>query len=403
MASQSATTWCQCRWKLGENTSGDCTFCNEVIIALSSRRRGRNHVYVSPDDDDFAPKQPAARRATNPVVSQQKPQEPPSAPVSIIPSSIVRVPDAAANVLLRAFGSKEADQAKIKVDENLARSGWARCKTREAGGIKQNNLQHKDFEVVFCDRDGHCLVHCLLGILKDRYPQSDEVPKSVKDLREAIASYQETNVDVDGDSTIVLNDVPWKSENIQAFRTGKDTDPPTYVSYGGLPEIVAFAFKYNIAVTVHAPESLREPFEVPGWGAPEHLLQTWGWSPDGRKKRPGLDHWQRLNVTHYPVPLEDAFAVHDICIVRINGTDTRARVVFRKCVRLGNTDAGDDVAVCSWYRCDNLDGQALGQFAAGETSHDFTDVLVEHGKGEERIEVESGSEGMEAGGGEGED
>ena len=191
-------------------------------------------------------------------------------------------------------------QTKEEADGILSASGWRRCSTREAEGLHLNdNLEHDEYEVLFCARDGHCLFHCFVAILA----QHGKPKEDVSSLRNSMAEFftkKENNVMCA--VTGMAEEISFQCESIKKLRSNM---------YGGISEIVAFGVMYDLAVTVFAPENQNNPItynpgNIDAEFPEEILLNTLGWKDDIRNA--GSDHWQRVKKREFIAPSPELVA-----------------------------------------------------------------------------------------------
>jgi len=303
MQAKAFTGRCACGWELGANLSGDCLRCNYAISRLPSRkRRGSVSDFVEAAVIVDTGDAPQASGIVDDVFEAEKAARRPKATTQ------------SDNPLQEA-------KAKIEADDLLSQNGFERCSCLE-NGHRHVNVQHPDWVMRHVPRDGHCLWHCLLGILQDRLPGS-EIDTQQK-LRQVVADFFEAH-----ENCLTLNDVAWTCESLQAIRSGRDKSGKC-LYYGGLSECVAFSLRFKISVEVYAPETMDGPFVIDGGGctdyAPEVIIQTLGWR--GNSRAMGSDHWQRMVSNTRAVSGDKAVvAAGQNCVVSFDGQDVDAKVV----------------------------------------------------------------------------
>jgi hypothetical protein len=296
-AKQLASARCRCGWKLGQNLSGDCAECNGAIAKIPVRR-GRQYLDPSLSDDAFE--------------KEKAPQKPKCQP------SRSKEEQAEAKRLAANRKKEEWIRQKSDADVNVAKAGFFRATVLEKGHQHETLLHHDWFQIAI-PRDGHCLMHCFVRILLDRNPDHDI--KTVKQMREALAQYfDSTNNEIE-----IFDDgmtCTFSCESIDCIRSGKDPSGNCRY-YGGIPECVAFSYRFSISLQVYAPESMALPFRCHGGGptdhAPEAILLTFGWH--GNRRIYAMDHWQRMVSVHTSVSVAECLAPNDCCTVTVEGDD----------------------------------------------------------------------------------
>jgi hypothetical protein len=190
----------------------------------------------------------------------------------------------------------------------LKKNCWIRCKTNE-NTIKFENLMNPKYVVKAMARDGKCMYHCMLHILKaEGLGDAEEAPKSAPALRTALARFC-AEVDVpEGRKRSAFGGV--YSED----GTYLDLEESLETSYGGEIALFVFAQLYNVTIHCHAPESRKEiqTFKCSNPDANEyHVLLTFSWKSWilDRNKDPKIkaepsynrhwagDHWQVLEAS----------------------------------------------------------------------------------------------------------
>jgi hypothetical protein len=254
-----------------------------------------------------------------------------------------------------AKAAKEAADLKAKQDADglLLRSGFVRGSVDENGSL-QENLIHNDWLLIPIPRDGHCLMHCFIRILQLRQP--GHAIKTHFEMRCELAKYFEDH----GNRLEVADVGIFECEDLQAMRTGKDSSGNNNY-YGGLPECVAFSYRFGISLEVYAPESMDAAFNIAGGGstdhAPEAIMFSFGWWR-GKSRRPGTDHWQRIINVHTSVPVLGAIGVNENCVTNIDGAEPCEAKVVRSLIAF-NVAAGM-LVYC--YILETPYGQPLGHF-----------------------------------------
>ena len=377
---------CGCGWKVGENLSGDCQACNLAVVQIAGRKRGskptETHHVVNPSvavtsrvlDDDLQDFQLTSVIDARRNAQAKAKEDAASEAARAVQASTRKDAEAKEAQRKQALEDKRAADlaAKAVADDMLNQNEWVRCVTLEFGN-KNPNLQHESWELFHIKRDGNCLWHAMLDILEERVR---EHPKSVSALRGLIADYFETH------SELTVGEFVYVCENVPAIRAGKDV-AGRYQHYGGLAEIVAFALKFGISVTVHCPETVVGTIAIEAGGHPEHLLQTLGWH--GNARRSGIDHWQRLYPFHAPVDMEASIQVGGLCMVHVDGQDIKGRVHYRRIHGLGT----DETSLQVYYYKLVANALCLGTFAAGEVR------WVAEEEGPQRILVEDAGQAPE--------
>jgi hypothetical protein len=268
---------------------------------------------------------------------------------------------------LTADSQLEKLQRKNQADMHLANNGFVRVLVHENRNFNPN-LQHDDWRILFEQRDGHCLIHSLLGILHARFPDSEI--KTMLQLRDALASYFESldnQLEITNDDGEVFHFV---CDSIDCLRSGKD-DTGELRYFGGLPECVAFSFRFGISLEVLTPEVCVGSFICQGGGkvdcAPEAVILVQGWDDD-KTRRPGQDHWQRAIRYSRMIPGNKGMAVGDNCVVTLDGDEVHAKVaqVIQQSARAG------PMVYC--YRLNTCYAASLGYFFPTEVR--LPDVAV---------------------------
>jgi hypothetical protein len=294
-ASGSLGDRCKCGWAVGANTSGDCVLCNDAIAKLPRRRMRPEATEQRLDDDDAFEQDKVSLK---PPIKSQK-----------------------TNTLSKAAQQQAADlRLKQDADLLLQGNGFARATVVE-NGSQHAGLVSEDWFTVAIPRDGHCLIHCFVGILKGRHP--DHVIQSNSQMRECLAQYFEAYnnaLEIDGVGV-------FSCESIDSFRSGRDKNGGRSY-YGGIPECVAFSYRFSISLAVYAPESMDGVFICRGGGptdfAPEVLLQSLGWR--GNRRSSAADHWQRMISVHQSVLAHDSIAPNQNVIVTAEGSHSEAKL-----------------------------------------------------------------------------
>ena len=180
----------------------------------------------------------------------------------------------------------------------MIRQGWSRCTTIERDNINYN-MQHDEYKIVFIQRDGNCLFHCLSQFVNKRNP--DCARSTHQTIRNTLAQFVATQKPPTSEQNgkyggLCLGDVWLPCEE------------SLLSSYGGEIAIFAFVKKFNIPLEVHSPENgnvLR--YQIDGrdndtdgadWArdnGADILLHTIGWqnwSRDTGERLYSGDHWQ---------------------------------------------------------------------------------------------------------------
>jgi hypothetical protein len=167
-------------------------------------------------------------------------------------------------------------------------------------------------------------MHCFVEIVQSRSP--GHAINTVALMRDAIATFFEDHNNsievVDADDTRTFS-----CEAIDCIRTGKDSSGLCRY-YGGIPECVAFSYRFSISLQVYAPESMDCAFVCRGGGITDHchevIMYNFGWH--GICRTPGTDHWQRLISASASVPLSSSIAPKQNCVVSTSDGDCEAKV-----------------------------------------------------------------------------
>ena len=349
---------CSCGWAFGENLSGGCRKCNEANVQLGGRKGrkcGTDVVFkktltavagAAPDLDDRGqeklevhPKQrlPVKQRGQGIKDAHKDSNENESA--AKLAEKAAELTEQATKVI-----------PKHNADQLLFANGFSRTVHLEKKH-RNANVDCPDWMIIHSPRDGHCLWHCLLSILHERYPNS--VIQNQNQLRDAVVSFYESHGNV-----LHVGDLAFMCEHPHAIRTARDKSGMC-LHYGGLPEAVGFALKFKISLEVYAPETFLGPFNIPAGGAPEAIIQTLGWH--GVCRRRGMDHWQRMMCTAFPVSGDAArFVKGESCIVCVEGNDVEAKVMVGK----GIATPEGPLVYC--WTCETHYGQPLGNFPAAK-------------------------------------
>jgi hypothetical protein len=174
-----------CHYRVGEGYFTGCRDCNNYNSSQARKRRSKD---IS--DDDFEDERTRLRPGVPRNVQVLHKRASLSAYVKIAPQASSQekaqsflqsfdpvTPTAASPTALASttaaptaqLPSASAPVAEIKSDREeaeqlLAVSAWRRCLVKE-NNYWANNLEHDDYDVVFCQRDGDCLFHCFIAIL----------------------------------------------------------------------------------------------------------------------------------------------------------------------------------------------------------------------------------------------
>jgi hypothetical protein len=379
---------CECGWGLGENLSGDCGHCNAAIAKLpKSNRRSRPPAQpieepqfdaVNSDDVDAVLAvvrfEPAAKDAADEDDVFEKDKRV-RKHVNKVKASQAR---SDAEAVKKAKADAEARNLREKRDADacLARSGFTRGFELE-NGSSQSNLLSYDWMLIHIPRDGHCLMHCFVRILQTRQP-GHEI-KTQLQMRAALAQFFQDN-----DNSLEIVDVgTFVCENIECLRTGKDAGGDINY-YGGLPECVAFSYRFAISLEVYAPETLADEFFPCNGGgpsdqAPEVMLLSFGWRVECGKviRSSGTDHWSRM-ISNNSVPAAYSIAPTQNCIVTDrDGHDHEAKVVHAFQARIPLV--GDLVYA---YYLETPYGRPLGHFRPSQLRRPEVVVIGDEAPGE---------------------
>lgn len=214
------------------------------------------------------------------------------------------LPPPAATVVAAPVARK---QTLDEADAVLQASGWRRCVTQEKG-CSANNLEHDKFEVVFIQRDGDCLFHCLCQILDTLGVAKCDGQSAMRGI---IADFFDQNKNsiqcaaiAEGEGAEALT-LDYSCECVQAIRSGKGGRR----AYGGVAEIVAFCVKYGVTVTVFSPENgsvgdppiTYNPGDIDGEFPRAMVLNTLAWGQN-KQRSAGQDHWQLLKYREVTTP-----------------------------------------------------------------------------------------------------
>ena len=208
-----------------------------------------------------------------------------------------------AQIKQRTNNDEKALKQFDDANKNIERSGWSRCETMEQC-FSYQNLTHPKYSVQTIPRDGLCMYHSMLNILKAEH--ETRAPTSAAALREHLAQYAE-------------NQEP--SEGMEKGRHGGFfTDQGVYLpleepirgTYGGQAALTIFVQMYGITVHCIAPESNANELFQKGDGKRTkqyYMLQTLSWNTwsqiktyNSKKQEYTIsyernyagDHWQLL-------------------------------------------------------------------------------------------------------------
>ncbi len=228
--------------------------------------------------------------------------------------------DAAAQKKAAQEAKEAADlRQKQDADRLLQRSGFVRGFVDE-NGKQQANLVHDGWLLIAIPRDGHCLMRSFLQILQMRQP--DHAMKTHQEMRAELVAYFERH-----NNRLQIDDVFFECDSLEAMRTGQDSSSQNNY-YGGLPECVAFSYRFGISLVVYAPESIDGPVIISGGGhtdhAPEAIIVSFGWR--GNTRTPGTDHWQRMINLRTSVLAQSSIVPKENCVAKVDGTRYEAKV-----------------------------------------------------------------------------
>jgi hypothetical protein len=156
----------------------------------------------------------------------------------------------------------------------LEQAGWSRCRTTEHG-FSYANLTHPSYLVKQMPRDGKCMYHCMLQILKEEGVMN--APSDAEALRKALAKFVDEQDPPKGCDKgkypfggIYGND----GEYLPLEHSIKNT-------YGGEIALAIFVQLYGITVHCIAPESMSHQVTHEGYGKDGkqyRMLQTLSWT-----------------------------------------------------------------------------------------------------------------------------
>jgi len=394
---------CECGWALGENTSGDCVPCNVAIAKLPRRRMRATEATEASQplqETSEASQQLQKTQASQPlqeddVFEPEKPQKslPPASRKPPPPSGKSQKKQTLSKAEKAALAAQqEAADLRSKQDAEsiLQGNGFARGTVVEKG-VRREGLVNPDWFPITIPRDGHCLLHCFLQILKDRHP--GHAVQRISDMRECLAQYFEAH-----DNKLEIVDVGiFSCESLECFRTGKDKSGSCNY-YGGIAECVAFSYRFSISLEVHAPESMHGVFKCPGGGptdfAPAVLLQTLGWN--GNSRRAGADHWQIMISVHQVVLAPEAIAPKEHVIVTVDGNESQAKVA--RCLLCDvpghNYSASETLHVVYCYILETHHGVSLGHFFPKQVRR--TDAIQVSSEDDDAVDDNGDAPGVQA-------
>jgi hypothetical protein len=306
-----------CHYKVGEGYFTGCRECNQHNSLQARKRR----VSVSSDLEDFEadkrrPLTPlglpknvrkmhhsASMRVFVSEAVQSSSTEKAEAYLLQLPSASATVASAAPQLPSASGPLAVKKSDREEAEQLLASSAWRRCFVKENNHY-QHNLEHDDYDVVFCQRDGDCLFHCFIAILVEcgrvNFKMNADPKANVLSMRGIIADFFTQN-----NNDISFEEFHFMCESIESIRNGTGGRK----AYGGVSEIVAFGLKYDISMTVFAPETTAEiitynPGNIDQGFHSEMLLNTFGWRESGKKyvRNGGTDHWQRVKPKQLPLP-----------------------------------------------------------------------------------------------------
>jgi hypothetical protein len=258
---------------------------------MSALRRKRS------DPNDTAVAERSSKKAC--------PEKSPSTP----PEHDFEVRKIAAIIEKKTHSDPKALKCFEDANKLLKQNCWTRCKTNE-NTTKFDNLMNAQFEVKAMARDGNCMYHCMLHILKaERLDEAEEASTSAPALRTALAKYC-AEVQVPEGRKVSAHGGFYNDDG-----TYFELEESLESSYGGEAALCVFAQLYNVTIHCHAPESRREiqTFKCSDPQANEyHLLLTFSWKSwimdkkiDPKTKATTIsynrnwagDHWQVLEAS----------------------------------------------------------------------------------------------------------
>jgi hypothetical protein len=223
---------------------------------MSALRRKRS------DPNDTAVAERSSKKAC--------PEKSPSTP----PEHDFEVRKIAAIIEKKTHSDPKALKCFEDANKLLKQNCWTRCKTNE-NTTKFDNLMNAQFEVKAMARDGNCMYHCMLHILKaERLDEAEEASTSAPALRTALAKYC-AEVQVPEGRKVSAHGGFYNDDG-----TYFELEESLESSYGGEAALCVFAQLYNVTIHCHAPESRREiqTFKCSDSQANEyHLLLTFSW------------------------------------------------------------------------------------------------------------------------------
>jgi hypothetical protein len=170
--------------------------------------------------------------------------------------------------------NSEALQSFRAANKLLTNAGWGRCITMEQMSAC-SNIQHPEYSVLEIPRDGKCMYHCLLGILKAE--QVNQAPETPEKLRKVLATYVQEQDPPPGEEKCEYGGIWAGNEYLRLEEALEST-------YGGEAALAVFVQVYDVTIHCHAPES-RNEIQVFEGSNPQthlhpqgyHLLQTYSW------------------------------------------------------------------------------------------------------------------------------
>jgi hypothetical protein len=182
--------------------------------------------------------------------------------------------DIEANIGRVTKNNTEAINLFRAASKRLTDAGWGRCKTVEQRSA-WSNIEHKDYNVVETPRDGKCMYHCLLHILKAEWVE--QAPETPQQLRQELARYVARQVPPEGMEKGKYGGI-WANNEYLHLEEALES------KYGGEAALAVFVQVYDVTIHCHAPET-RNTIETFEGSNPVdqlnpqgyHMLQTYGW------------------------------------------------------------------------------------------------------------------------------
>jgi hypothetical protein len=221
------------------------------------------------------------------------------------------------DIVTRIIQATKNDAESLKkfrdANDLLEQAGWSRCRTTEQG-FPYVNITHPSYLVKQMPRDGKCMYHCMLRILKEEGVVG--APSDAAALRKALATFVD---DQDPPKGCDKGDYPFGG--IHNDGDYLPLEESIKNNYGGEAALAVFVQLYGITVHCIAPESNRSEVTHKGDGknAKQYrMLQTLSWNTwaevktfhekekvttTSYKRKYSGDHWQLLQPAAEEQPL----------------------------------------------------------------------------------------------------